>query len=339
MTRSISREQQVLFVYNASVSFVLMDRDLLRERWDVQERYERSRRINPFSLAWAVWRSDLVFCWFASWHSFWPVMFARWFGKPSVVVIGGYDTANLPEAGYGSQRGGLPRWVVNTLIRHATRLIAISNSAQQEAIRNTNVEPRKISVIYPGLEAALPIVLSHRDALVLTVGGVWRENLLRKGLLPFVKTAAYFPELQFVVAGRWHDDSINELKRVARANVTFKGHLADDDLAALYNRAAVYVQASLHEGFGLSVAEAMLAGCAPVVTRVGALPEVVGEAGVYARSNQPGDLAAAIREALSRQEELRPAAQRRIAENFPMALRRQKLHALIEELLSPDSAL
>ena len=60
----------------------------------------------------------------------------------------------------------------------------------------------------------------------------------------------------------------------------FTGWLSDEELQDLYRRASVYVQASRHEGFGLAVAEAMLAGCVPVVMNVTAMPEVVGDAGV-----------------------------------------------------------
>ena len=55
----------------------------------------------------------------------------------------------------------------------------------------------------------------------------------------------------------------------APPNVTLTGWVEEDELDALYRRAAVYVQASRHEGFGLSVAEAMLAGDIPVVTARG----------------------------------------------------------------------
>src|SRR5205823_11695232 len=106
------------------------------------------------------------------------------------------------------------------------------------------------------------------------------ENLLRKGLLPFVQASAYCPAVRFVVVGRACDDSIATLRRLAGPNVEFAGFLPDAGLAALYARAAVYVQASLHEGFGLSVAEAMSAGCVPGVSRAGAAPPVVGDGGI-----------------------------------------------------------
>ena len=43
----------------------------------------------------------------------------------------------------------------------------------------------------------------------------------------------------------------------------------ESELTTLYAEDSVYVQPSLHEGFGLSVAEAMSAGCVPVVTSAG----------------------------------------------------------------------
>jgi hypothetical protein len=71
------------------------------------------------------------------------------------------------------------------------------------------------------------------------------------------------------------------LRQAASPNVEFLGFVSDEELFSLYARASVYVQASMHEGFGLSVAEAMSAGCIPVVTRAGSLPEVVGDVGGF----------------------------------------------------------
>ena len=91
------------------------------------------------------------------------------------------------------------------------------------------------------------------------------------------------------------------------------GYLSDDELDALFRSAAVYVQASLHEGFGLSLAEAMLAGAVPVVTAAGALPEVVGDTGVTIAEPTPEASPRASSDALA----LGPEAARRRARADP----------------------
>ena len=73
------------------------------------------------------------------------------------------------------------------------------------------------------------------------------------------------------------------------------------------------MQASLHEGFGLSLAEAMLAGAVPVVTSAGALPEVVGDTGVTIAEPTPAAVAGGVRAAL----ELGPEAGLRRARADP----------------------
>ncbi len=325
--------KRILFVHNKLTRFVQIDRDLLAEGHAVTERHEASLRgLRPWQVRLAVRNHDLVFAWFASWHSLPAVLWARRLGKPSVVVVGGYDTANVPEAGYGSQRGGMRKHLSRAVMRAATRLLANSESARREAIGNAGADPQRISVIYHGIDPVPAAPLEEREPLVLTVGNVWRENFLRKGLLPFVQAAAHLPDVRFVHVGQWCDDSIDDLRRAASANVEFRGFLPDEELFRLYGRASVYVQASLHEGFGLSVAEAMSAGCIPVVTRAGSLPEVVGEVGIFTDSTDSQDLARAIRQGLACGREARLQARRRVLDNFRIDQRRAALYDLVQSL-------
>jgi glycosyltransferase involved in cell wall biosynthesis len=274
----------------------------------------------------------LIFGWFASWHTFLPFVFARLSGKPSVLVVGGYDVANMPQIGYGHQRGGLKKWVSRWTMRLATRLITFSNYSGDEAERNASISKERLSTIYIGVPdpfASLPQGQRHRIAL--TVGNVDRSNLQRKGHEAFVRTAALMPDVSFVLAGAWQDSAVDHLRAIATPNVTLTGWLSDQALGDYYRRASVYVQPSLHEGFGLSVAEAMLAGCVPVVSRVGSLPEVTGDSGILVDTPAPAAIAKAIAEALTYPEEARGPIRQRILDEFPL----EKRGALLEQLIRP----
>jgi glycosyltransferase involved in cell wall biosynthesis len=139
--------------------------------------------------------------------------------------------------------------------------------------------------------------------------------------------------VRFTLAGKWLDGSVDELRERAGDNVAFTGWLSDEDLHATYRRAAVYVQASRHEGFGLAVAEAMLAGCVPVVMNVTAMPEVVGEAGVLIDSQQPKDVAEGVRGALDLGPDAARRARERILTAFPMERRRDGILRVVEDAL------
>ncbi|MBZ0102413.1 MAG: glycosyltransferase, partial [Thermoanaerobaculia bacterium] len=72
------------------------------------------------------------------------------------------------------------------------------------------------------------------------------------------------------------------------------GHLHDADLPALYRGAALLVQPSLWEGFGLPVAEAMALGVPVIAADRGALPEVAGDAALLVDPEDVAAIAAAI---------------------------------------------
>jgi glycosyltransferase involved in cell wall biosynthesis len=326
---------RILFVYSRESSFVAIDRNILSELWAVRDWRQQGPFVNLVSLAQAVRRSDVVFGWFASWHTFWPVTLAWLFRKPSVLVIGGYDTANLPDVPYGIQgrpvMGRISRWVM----RRATRLLANSAYSRTEAQRNAGIDPARVTVVHHGVPDPFgELPTGERERMALTVGIVDRRNVGRKGLGAFVRAAALLPDVSFVVAGRWDDAAADELREGASENVTLTGWVEEDVLNRYYRSASVYVQASAHEGFGLSVAEGMLAGCIPVTTRAGALPEVVGDVGMQVDGQDPAELAGAIARALDRGEDERAAARERVLRCFPLELRREGVQALVQEALS-----
>lgn len=323
--------KRILFVHNHPSRFVQIDLALLREKYDVREWYQRSRWVNLVSLSRAVSQSDLVFGWFASWHTFFPLVFASLLHRPSLLIVGGYDTANLPDIGYGSQRGGLVQLVSRATMQLATCVVAFSEFSRQDAIRNSHLHPSQVRMIYIGVPDVKQSQ-SAKENLVITVGNVDQDNLQRKGLEPFVRAAALLPEVPFVVIGAWRGDAIHYLRSLAPPNVQFTNYVSDGELEDFFSRAGVYVQASRHEGFGLAVAEAMLHECIPVVTRVGSLPEVVGDTGVYVDSTEANVLAAGIKRALNGEAEQRHRARERIVNEFPLERRREKLYALIDSL-------
>jgi len=91
----------------------------------------------------------------------------------------------------------------------------------------------------------------------------------------------------------------------------------------------VYLQVSAHEGFGISLAEAMLCECIPVVTSKGALPEVAGESAFYVPFNDPKDTAKAIQEALSMKSG--KIFRKHILDNFSLKSREKQLRKIIED--------
>jgi glycosyltransferase involved in cell wall biosynthesis len=152
--------------------------------------------------------------------------------------------------------------------------------------------------------------------------------------MTFVKVAHWLPDVRFVVAGPYDNDALETLKNIAGDNVTFMGYVSKEDLDCLYARAKVYLQPSIHEAFGCSVAEAMLYNCIPVVSNRFALPEVVGDAGIYV---EPGDIegiASALRRALDGDIQLPENPRERILREFPMSKRRALLIEMIKELCS-----
>jgi glycosyltransferase involved in cell wall biosynthesis len=205
------------------------------------------------------------------------------------------------------------RFALRRLGRKALRIVTVSEYSR-ERLAAFGVAPKTaISVVPNGADhfaevAADGSVLSRlglaSGGFVLAAAGAQRHKNLRVVFEAF--RSAPPPGLVLVVVGS--DDARRFAAAGDRppADAVFAGRVTDGELRALYESAACLVFPSTTEGFGLPPLEAMSLGCPVVAAPCGALPEVCGEAALYAAPDDPAAWARAIH-SLTRDAGLRAA--------------------------------
>ncbi|MCS7054735.1 MAG: glycosyltransferase, partial [Thermoflexales bacterium] len=198
-----------------------------------------------------------------------------------IVVTGGIDATWVPDIRWGDMGDPLKRRLFALVMRLTDLALPFSNTSGQEVLRYGR--PRRMRTAYLAVDADLfrPGNQPRAQRAVTACYAISRDALLQKGVEPFVRAAAHLPDTEFVVTGEFVDDTADYLRKIAAPNVRFtmKRHPLPEYVELLQS-ARVYVQASAHEGFGVSLAEGMACGCVPVVADRYALPETVGEAGI-----------------------------------------------------------
>ncbi|RDV84490.1 glycosyltransferase [Ammonifex thiophilus] len=223
-----------------------------------------------------------------------------------------------------------PRWwdrKINLLIEKWTcsrtdHFIAVSRFLA-ECLVQEGIAPEKVTVVYNGIE--LPSSSSSgagfrkswnvpSDApLVATVGRLHPVKGHRYFLEAAAEVGRRLPHARFAVIGTGPEaEELRELaQRLGLADrVIFTGFLPE--VSSCYPEFDLLVLASLMEGFGLVVLEALARGVPVVATRVGGVPEVVreGETGLLVPPADSQALAQAILWMLEHQEEARRMASR-----------------------------
>ncbi len=278
--------------------FVASDRELLSQSHQVRVIFYRGTLHgwpDALRILWAVARSDSNVSWFAYDQAYFAVRFSRLLGKRSVVIVGGFDVA--PEE---RPSGKIPPRDAKRLrytLDHASVILPVSE--RLVSLVTAWTRRNDIRVVPLGFDGNKFAPRGSKDGSVVTTAYIRRDNVERKGLHSFVRAAREMPETPFYLIGKPLDDSMDRLREDSPNNVTFTGWLEQKHLIERLQKASVYVQASVHESFGSALAQAMLCGCVPVVTRAGALPEVAGEAGIYIPTNSPTAIANGVRAALA----------------------------------------
>lgn len=332
---------KVLFVHGYQpaqiASFVRQDLAILRQLYHVEELSLftfTSKFRGPLSTPaiWnAVYRNDLVFGWFTECAP--VILIARLLRKPALLVGGGADVVSIPEISYGLTISGLKYWLATLGLKLATQVLLFSDSSRKSLLNIPGIRPTKLQTLYLGVDCDHFTPLGAKKAQALTVGYITRSNLRRKGLQTFVEAARHTPEISYRVVGNPTDqDALNQLKAVMGVNVAYLGYLDEIQLLNEYRNSRVYAQLSMHEGFGMALAEAMACECIPVITNRGAIPEVVGDTGIYVPLETPLMAGEAIRQIIldPANEKMGQQARQRVMELFPISKRKEGIQDAVE---------
>jgi glycosyltransferase involved in cell wall biosynthesis len=200
------------------------------------------------------------------------------------------------------------RAVVPRSARRAARVLAVSEKTKRDLIELYDLPGDKIVVTPNGIDPVFSPdgPRPDGDPYALFVGALQP----RKDPQAAIEALALLGDgdLRLVLVGP-DKGGRAEAERAAESNglrgrVDFRGHVPQQELAALYRGAACLVFPSRYEGFGLPVLEAMASGTPVVATTAGALPEVAGEAAILVDERNPVALAGGIERALADRERL-----------------------------------
>ncbi len=197
-------------------------------------------------------------------------------------------------------------------MQKASFIITSSRSTMNDLIEQYDVDPARMEVVYLAPAEIFTPAESHEE-----IEHTRRSYGAEDGyILHFSSTdprdntqtvlEAYSRALQLsnikqklIIAGNTgpvkEQLSIEINKLGISGRVVFPGYIPIEDLVSLYRGADVYMDASLYEGFGLQVTEAMACGVPVIVSNTTSLPEVTGNGGILVNAdNQDGFTTALI---------------------------------------------
>jgi len=206
---------------------------------------------------------------------------------PSVVTI--HDLTSLIYPGYCS----FPFFYRRLMRLYAGKAAAVmtdSLNSKKDIERILGIDPDKISVVNGSVDRSFFYERMDTAAVKSRYGIPGRYILCvgnsnpHKNLDGLVKAYAGLPEgikkeYSLVLAGAGQDALFPEHRTDASCIVC--GHVADEDLPALYSGASLFVFPSFYEGFGLPPLEAMACGCPVASSSAACMPEILGDACVY----------------------------------------------------------
>jgi len=228
----------------------------------------------------------------------------------SVVTIHDLGHHYFPEAHTVAQRRYL-EWSTRFAVRHAARLIAVSQATKDDLLKLYGAEARKVTVVHHGVDnepgspsqpashvtEPLAARLSLPPRYIIAIGTVQPRKNYARLIAAYASLGLARDEMALLIMGKpgWHYAEIEA--QAAQAGVILAGHVSDEDKAALL--AGAYALPSLYEGFGMPILEAQAAGVPVISSSTSSCPEVAGEGALLVDPLDTQAIAQALRRLLT----------------------------------------
>lgn len=229
--------------------------------------------------------------------------------------------------------------------RNLSHVITVSEQSRQDVAREFAIPGQRLFVVPNGIETGtfrpLPDVKREENRIITTTSSDVPIKGLRY-LLEAVASIARERDIRVTVIGKPRKDKgVEDLVRdlALERIVEFTGRIEDEEFPDYYARATLAVVPSLYEGFGFPAGEAMACKTPVVSTTGGALPEVVGKAGVLVPPGDSRALAGAIVSLLDDPERRRLLGEegyRRVHEQFTWKRAAEKMVEVYREAMDAN---
>ncbi len=240
--------------------------------------------------------------------TFSPANFGPLLAPGSVILLRNAIAVVESEPRIGKRLYWLALSIMTTLsLLACRRAIAVSDYAGQALTKSLPAGVRRrISVIHHGVSSRFspPSADRRRDDFLLVVADFYIQKNIHGLLAALDFLRKEFPTLRLRIAGAPIDrDYAARIATLVSSldlgnHVEMLGMVPAEELADLYRRCALFIFPSLAETFGNPLAEAMASGTPIVCSHTTAMPEILGDAGLYFDPRNPAEIAARIGEAL-----------------------------------------
>jgi len=232
--------------------------------------------------------------------------------------------------------------------RNLSHVITVSEKSREDVAQAFAIPTQRLHVVPNGIDTEmfrpLPDVKREENRIITTTSSDVPIKGLRY-LLEAVASIVKQRDVKVTVVGKPRKDKgVEDLVRALDLGgfVEFTGRIKDEEFAHYYARATLAVVPSLYEGFGFPAGEAMACKTPVVSTTGGALPEVVGEAGVLVPPGDSQALADAIVSLLDdpeRRRRLGEEGHQRMHEHFTWKRAAERMVEVYREAMNANGRL
>ncbi|MBN2090304.1 glycosyltransferase family 4 protein [candidate division KSB1 bacterium] len=229
-----------------------------------------------------------------------------------------HDLTYLLHRGVFQGAENFKRWYTKKImslgIRHAKKIITVSDSTKNDLIDYFNLNGSavsKVETIYEACESNFQPIKD--DDQIQNFKKKWKltrpyflfigekrphKNLVRQieAFYQFLKPIGL--EFEFIIIGKSYHNYLEPEEKTRQLDlagkVRFLGYVADEEIPLFYNGATAFMFASLYEGFGIPILEAMACGTPVITSNISSTQEIAGDAALLVNPYQVEEISQAM---------------------------------------------